>query len=65
MEQYYNNEKVDQRSLKEVVSFYIEEAHDACDRWCINAQNWYRKVYKKCKVKISMIHGWLTRYLHH
>ena len=29
MEQYDNNEKVDQRGLEEVLSFCIEERHDA------------------------------------
>ena len=44
MKQYDNNEKVDQRSLEEVLSICIEEEHDASDGWCIKAQNWYRKV---------------------
>ena len=43
MEQYDNNEKVDQRGLEVVISFCIEERHDASDGWCIDAQNWYRK----------------------
>ena len=29
--------------LDEVLSFCIEEGHDATDEWCINAQNWYHK----------------------
>ena len=43
MEQYDNNEKVDQRGLEEVLSFCIEEGHDASNRWFIDTQNWYRK----------------------
>ena len=31
MEQYDNNKKVDQRGLKELLSFCIEEGHDAGD----------------------------------
>ena len=31
MEQYDNNEKVDQRSLEEVLLFCIEEGHDTSD----------------------------------
>ena len=40
MEQYDNNEKVDQQGLEEVFSFCIEEGHDASDEWCTNTQNW-------------------------
>ena len=43
MEQYDNNEEVDQRGLEEVLSLYIEEIHNVSDKLCINAQNWYRK----------------------
>ena len=39
----YNNENIDQRGLKEVLSFCIKEGHNAIDEWCINAQNLYRK----------------------
>ena len=35
---------MDQRNLEEVISFCIEEGHDASDGWFINAQNWYRKI---------------------
>ena len=44
MEQYDNNEKANQRSLEEVLSFDIEEEHDFSGGW-INSQNWYRKEY--------------------
>ena len=43
MEQYDNNEKIDQLGLDEVLLFCIEERQDASDGWCINSQNWYRK----------------------
>ena len=43
MEQYDNNEKVDQGGLEEVLLFCIEEGRDASDGWCINSQIWYRK----------------------
>ena len=43
MKQYDNNERVNQRGLKEVLKFCIEEEHDASNGWCINVQNWYRK----------------------
>ena len=36
MEQYENNEKVDQQGLEEVISFCIEERNDASEGWCIN-----------------------------
>ena len=39
MKHYYNNQKVDQRGLEEVLLFYIEEGNNASDGWCINAQN--------------------------
>ena len=42
MKQYENNEKVNQRGLEELLSFYFEEGYDASDG-CINAQNWYHK----------------------
>ena len=42
MEQY-DNEKVDQQGLEEILSFCIEEGHDAYDGWWINAQKWYSK----------------------
>ena len=43
MQQYNNNEKVEQQGFEEVISFCIEEGIDISDGWCINAQNWYRK----------------------
>ena len=39
MQQYDNNEKVDQRGLEVVLSFYIEKGYNVSDGWCINPQN--------------------------
>ena len=49
--------------MEEVLSFWIEEGHDASDGWCINVliDNAKDKI-KECKIKISMIPGGLTRY---
>ena len=43
MEQYDNNEKVDQQGSEKLLSFCTEEEHDASDGWCVSAQNWYSK----------------------
>ena len=39
MQQYDNNEKVDQRGMEAVLSFCIEERYNTSDGWCINPQN--------------------------
>ena len=64
MEQYDNNEKVDRRGLEEILSFCIEEGHDAMmDDTSMHKIDIVKDKIKECKTKISMIQVGPTRYL--
>ena len=59
MEQYYNNEKVNQRGLKKKYSHFVmmKDMMLMMDDASMHKIDIVKDKIKKCKSKISMIHG--------